>query len=75
MALWCAVRSRPIGALISLSTAWSLAEAWYADRLQADWRGRTASEAQEVFRRLGLTDPFWQLTEPLPTSSPRMEGS
>ena len=75
MVRWCAARGRLPGAIISLSTAWNLAEAWYANRLQADWRRRTAEEAQDVFRRLGLNDPFWGLSKPLPSSSPRMEGS
>ena len=61
MVRWCAERGRPVGAVISLSTAWALAEAWYSDRLEPAWRRRTATEAQAVFTELGLTDPFWRL--------------
>ncbi len=68
MARWCRERSRPVGSTMSLSTAWALAEAWYADRLEPAWRRRTAPEAQAVFTSLGLTDPFWRL--PPPAASP-----
>jgi hypothetical protein len=61
---WCAERGRAVGAVISLSTAWALAQAWYSDRLEPDWRRRTASEAQAVFTGLGLTDAFWRLAAP-----------
>jgi len=50
-----------VGAIISLPTAWALAQAWYADRLSPDWRRRTMAEAQDLFNGLGLTDPFWRL--------------
>ena len=62
MVSWCAARDRPPGAVISLSLAWALAEAWYANRLAPDWRRRTPSEAQDLFTRLGLTGSFWQLS-------------
>jgi hypothetical protein len=52
--------------MISLPTAWALAQAWYADRLQPSWRRRTATEAQAVFTGLGLTGPFWSLDRPPP---------
>ncbi len=53
-----------MGAVISLSTAWALAQAWYSDRLDPAWRRRTVAEAQAVFTELGLTDPFWRLATP-----------
>ncbi|MBA3445663.1 MAG: hypothetical protein H0T58_12540 [Gemmatimonadales bacterium] len=62
MVRWCAARTRRVGAIVSLSSAWDLAEAWYSDRLDPRWRRRTPAEAQEVFNRLGLTDPFWNLS-------------
>lgn len=64
---WCAVRGRPRGAVISLETAWALARAWYADRLDPGWRRRSVAEAQALFTGLGLTDPFWNLARPLPS--------
>ena len=64
MSRWCVERGRAVGAVISLSTAWALAQAWYSDRLEPAWRRRTAAEAQAVFTALGLTDPFWRLPAP-----------
>ena len=64
MSRWCVERGRAVGAVIPLSTAWALAQAWYSDRLEPSWRRRTAAEAQAVFNALGLTDPFWNLTAP-----------
>jgi hypothetical protein len=61
---WCVERGRTVGAVISLSTAWALAQAWYSDRLEPSWRRGTAAEAQAVFTGLGLTDPFWRLAAP-----------
>lgn len=46
--------------MLPLDTLWTLAQAWYRDRLSRDYRGRTAAEAQAIFARLGLTTPFWQ---------------
>jgi hypothetical protein len=64
VARWCRERGRAVGAIISLSTAWALAETWYSDRLEPEWRRRTAAEAQAVFTGLGLTEPFWHLPAP-----------
>ena len=61
---WDALGISAMGALISLATAWALAQAWYSDRLESAWRRRTAAEAQAVFTELGLTDPFWRLAAP-----------
>jgi hypothetical protein len=47
--------------VLSLATTWELARAWYGDRLDPAFRGRTADEAQRIFRDLGLDDPFWRL--------------
>jgi hypothetical protein len=65
VAHWCRERGRAVGAIISLPTAWALAQAWYSDRLQPSWRRRTAPAAQAVFTGLGLTGPFWRLDLPL----------
>ncbi len=50
--------------IVSLSTAWALAQEWYWDRLEPAWRRRTATEAQALFTDLGLTDPFWRVAAP-----------
>jgi hypothetical protein len=59
---WCDQSSLERGAVFPLGTAWELADAWYRDRMSADWRRRTAEEAEALFASLGLTGPFWRLT-------------
>jgi hypothetical protein len=44
-----------------LATAWRLAQAWYADRLRADWRRLAPDEAEAVFDSVGLHGAFWRL--------------
>ena len=44
-----------------MEQTWLLAKAWYHDRLRPDFRGRTPAQAQDIFRRLGLTSAFWSL--------------
>jgi len=39
-----------------------LANAWWADRLDPDWRPHTREQNQAILERVGLTGPFWLLT-------------
>ena len=57
---WCAATGEPRGEALTLTRVWALAQAWYGDRLDPAFRGRTAAQAREVFAGLGLTSPFWQ---------------
>ena len=53
----------PRGAVLSLHTAWKLAQAWFgADRRLPEWRRRTPDEIRELFTSLGLTGDFWRLS-------------
>jgi hypothetical protein len=55
---------REPGSILSMPKTWQLAKAWYGeDRRKESWRRRTAEEANEIFRRLELPEPFWHLTE------------
>ncbi|HZQ70406.1 MAG TPA: hypothetical protein VFA68_17900 [Terriglobales bacterium] len=58
---WCKQWHRPRGGMMSLATCWRLAKQWYADRLDPDWKPKTAAEAQDAFTDLGLTGDFWRL--------------
>jgi hypothetical protein len=60
---WKGSRGAPGGATFTASQGWQLARAWFADRLSADWRRRTAEEAHAIFESIGLTGPFWQLDD------------
>ena len=46
---------------LSLETGWKLARAWYARKLEPDWRRHTVEEAETLFAELGLTGDFWRL--------------
>ena len=59
---WQEERDLPEGATFSLEQQWRLAQIWYSDRSDPDWRRRTPEEAEAVFAELGLTGPFWELT-------------
>jgi hypothetical protein len=58
---WCQQWNRPRGGTLSVQQGWKLAQLWYGDRFDPDWRGKTVPEAQAVFREIGLTGDFWRL--------------
>ncbi len=57
---WCAGQGRPRGEAVPLGRVWDMARRWYADRLDPAFRGRSATEAEAIFRSLGLASPFWR---------------
>jgi len=52
----------PRGASMTPEQMWRLADAWYQDRADPDWRRKTAAEAEAVFSGIGLRGDFWRLT-------------
>ena len=38
-----------------------LAQAWYGDRLDPEWRPRSAGESQRILEDCGLSGEFWRL--------------
>jgi hypothetical protein len=58
---WCRRHDLPKGAVLSLPQLWAFAGDWYGGYLAETWRKRSAPQAQDVFRRHGLTGPFWTL--------------
>jgi hypothetical protein len=59
---WCKAWRLERGEMLSVERTWQLADAWYRDRMKADWRRRTVDEAHELFRSLGLTTDFWRFS-------------
>ena len=59
---WCSQWGRFRGGTLSLAQGWKLARLWYGDRLSPDWCPKTASEAESVFRDVGLVGEFWKLS-------------
>jgi len=49
------------GATVDLGTLQRLAERWYGDRLDPDWRPRTRDQSQAILAEVGLTGEFWEL--------------
>lgn len=46
---------------MSPEQCWRLAQAWYADKLNPDWRRKTLEESEAMLAGIGLTEPFWSL--------------
>ncbi|MEM9951006.1 MAG: hypothetical protein AAF846_05365 [Chloroflexota bacterium] len=57
---WVNTTGEARGAILTLQHVWELSKLWYSNRMSPHYRGRTASEAQAIFTKLGLTDDFWQ---------------
>lgn len=56
---WCKERGIPRRPLVTLEQLWELSVAWYANRLTIESRRPDADEMVEIFRSVGLDDPFW----------------
>ena len=52
---------KPKGASMTPEQMWRLADTWYHDRDDPDWRRRSTDEAEEVFAEIGLKGDFWSL--------------
>jgi hypothetical protein len=59
---WCEATGQPRGAVVAPRTLQRLAERWYGDRLDPDWRPRSRDESQAILAATGLTAPFWELS-------------
>ena len=59
---WCRQWQRPLGGTLTLAQGWLLAQLWYGNRLDPQWRPMTAAEAELIFRQVGLVGKFWKLT-------------
>ena len=53
--------AHPRGETLTLDQQWELAKRWFAGRHLTSWTRRTAEEAEEVFRSVGLTSSLWSL--------------
>jgi hypothetical protein len=57
--IWCAERGYPRRPSATLRQLWSMALAWYADRLSLTARRPSPDEIRGIFSAIGLSDPFW----------------
>ena len=60
---WCRRGAIARGAVMDLDMIWALSRVWYAGRADADWRGRSADEAQAVVDSVGLEGKFWDFSQ------------
>jgi hypothetical protein len=58
---WCGRHGVPAGQSVPLLQVARLARSWYGAHANPAWRKWTVPEAQEIFRRSGLTSAFWDL--------------
>jgi len=58
--VWCTTHGRERGAILTLEQVWELATLWYSDRMQSDFRGRTADSARQIFKQMQFNDSFWE---------------
>ena len=52
---------RQPGATVPVLKVMELGHAWYADRLDRDWRPHSRNQNQEILDRLDLVGDFWRL--------------
>jgi hypothetical protein len=57
---WLETKKAARGATLSVNRLWELSKHWYHNRLSPEYHGRSIEQVQEIFKSLGLTDPFWQ---------------
>lgn len=58
---WRTQWNQPRGATLTIDQAWRLADAWYRNKMDPDWRRATLEETEALLANLGLTGPFWNL--------------
>jgi len=55
------LEGRPPGATIPVTMLAELAQAWWHDRLDPDWRPHTREQNQAILDHVGLTGDFWRI--------------
>jgi hypothetical protein len=58
---WVRAHGYDAGATIDAPKLWELANAWWGDRVDPEWRPHTREQNQAILERLGLSGPFWHL--------------
>jgi hypothetical protein len=52
---------RRAGATVPVGQLRELADAWWHDRLNPDWKPHTREQNQQILTGVGLTGDFWRL--------------
>jgi hypothetical protein len=61
VARWLETNGYEAGATLGVEQMCDLAQAWWSDRLDPNWRPHTLEQNQAILDGLGLTGEFWQL--------------
>ena len=61
MGHWCSEQGIARGAVMTLTQCWELSKKWYVDRLNPEWRPKTAEEMESIFSSVGLEGAFWEV--------------
>ena len=59
--MWLSRRHVTAGYIMPMQTCWDLAQSWYKGRLEHDWQRPDQAKIQQLFDKLGLKGPFWDL--------------
>ncbi|MCH9647630.1 MAG: alkylmercury lyase family protein [Deltaproteobacteria bacterium] len=59
---WCSENGQPMRPVVGMEQLWSLAAAWYSNRLASDYRRPKPAEVVEMLKRLGFVEDFWDPT-------------
>lgn len=60
---WAKRHDIPRGDVQSIQRVYDLGAAWYGRHLDEHWRKWTVTEAKEIFAKLGLSGPTWNLPD------------
>ncbi|MFB9891768.1 alkylmercury lyase family protein [Planobispora takensis] len=61
LARWSARTGRATGEAVPVARLWRLAQPWYGDRLDPDYRPRRTAASQRLLTEAGFTGDFWRL--------------
>lgn len=58
---WCKHHNKPKGEVLPIDQVWALAQIWYGNYLDTDFKRKTKEIAENMFEQVGLTSEFWKL--------------
>lgn len=58
---WCKQHNKPKGEVLPIQQVWELAQIWYGNYLDKDFKRKTKEIAENMFEQVGLTSNFWKL--------------
>ena len=58
---WCKNHNKPKGEVLPIQQVWELAQIWYGNYLDTDFKRKTKEIAESMFEQVGLTSNFRKL--------------